>query len=718
MRPMLRGGSLFLGTLLVFIGGTWPVGVAHAAGPPEISAAWVTDVNATAARLRTTVNPNGFSTTARFEYITAAAYQANVEAAKDGFTGALKAPPASSIALGSGTAPVTPAAQQLSGLKSSTAYRYQLVAGNSATAPGVVKSPTRTFTTSEIAPVFGLPDNRGWEMVSPADNNGGAVEGPEVTFGGGVYQAAAQGSAVTYTSASSFATPFGSPGASQYVGRRVASGWTTENVTLPLLSGEYGDDPDGVPYQLFATDLSRALHHNGRRCAEAESCPRSFSLRDSASGALMTSSAQDGLAFGGANPDLSQVVLEGDDLYRWSGGSLEPINFKPGELTTSPGAEIAAEGGAVSADGSRVYWTVDGNVYLRNGAQSVQVDEALAGGGEFQVASSDGGVAYLTKGEHLYRYLVATDALTDLTPDGGVEGVLGASADGSRVYYLSGAGLFLWSGGTTTEVAADADASNYPPTSGTARVSADGQYLVFLSGTDLTGYDNDGATEVFRYVAAGDSLACISCNPTGERPLGPSTIPGAFANGTAYDAYKPRAMTAGANRVYFDSFDSLASQDTNNDRDVYQWQAQGSGTCVKAGGCINLISSGRSEDGARFIDASASGDDVFFTTDGSLVYNDPGSVDLYDARVGGGFPVPPTVIPCNGDACQPLPGEPEDPTPGTLLVRPDGNPPLRFPGEGNKKNGGKKKNGKKGKGKKKGGKGAKKQAKRNRGGRR
>jgi len=34
-------------------------------------------------------------------------------------------------------------------------------------------------------------------------------------------------------------------------------------------------------------------------------------------------------------------------------------------------------------------------------------------------------------------------------------------------------------------------------------------------------------------------------------------------------------------------------------------------------------------------------------------------------------------IVCVGDSCQPLPAEPEDPTPGTLVPNP-GNPPLRF----------------------------------------
>jgi len=39
---------------------------------------------------------------------------------------------------------------------------------------------------------------------------------------------------------------------------------------------------------------------------------------------------------------------------------------------------------------------------------------------------------------------------------------------------------------------------------------------------------------------------------------------------------------------------------------------------------------------------------------------------------------PSEPIPCEEDACQPLPSPPEDPTPGTLVPGP-GNPPVHFP---------------------------------------
>lgn len=43
-----------------------------------------------------------------------------------------------------------------------------------------------------------------------------------------------------------------------------------------------------------------------------------------------------------------------------------------------------------------------------------------------------------------------------------------------------------------------------------------------------------------------------------------------------------------------------------------------------------------------------------------------------------------SAIPCEEDACQPLPPPPEDPTPGTLVPS-EGNPPVYFPKQHNKR---------------------------------
>lgn len=272
-----------------------------------------------------------------------------------------------------------------------------------------------------------LPDGRGWEMVSPVDKNGGDIAPPGPALGEGVAQAAAGGQSVAFPSRTSFGEAAGAPLVSQYVARRTAGGWVTDNVTPPKPApGPYEADP----FLRFSADLSRA------------------------------------------------VLAIGPDYYEWREGPLTQISAA-GEWGTLP-----------------------------------------------------------------------------------------------------------------------------PP------------------------------------------------------------------------PYEPRAISSNGRREFFDTQAALVSEDTNNDSDVYEREERGEGSCTKAGGCVFLISSGRAEGGATFVDASADGSDVFFLTDGSLVPQDPGSVDLYDARVGGGFPAPPSPIPCVGDDCQPLPHEPEDPTPGTLRSH-AGNPAPR-----------------------------------------
>jgi hypothetical protein len=697
---------------------------AEAVGEPAIDAAWVTDVTSTSANLRASINANGLSTTYRFEYVTQAAFEAS------GFAGATKAPLSGAALLGSAITPLL-VVQHAGGLSPTTTYRYRVVATNSASPPGGTIGPEHALTTQENGLVFHLPDSRGWEMVSPADKNGGAIAAPGALFGGGDLQAAAGGGVITYGSSTSFGETAGSPPASQYVSRRGASGWATQNVSAPLDSAAYGDEPDGAPYRLFSPDLRQGLLFGGLPCrGSLPGCPAptpvlpgsgappgymAYYRRDGAGGytSLLTaadlahtavSSEAFTVSLAAASPDLTHVVLSScakltanaievpaapgecfpaaQNLYEWSGGGLTLVNLKPGDPTGTAGATIAAPIGAVSESGARVYWTDDasGNLYMREGIQTYPVDES--GEASFQTAAADGSVAFFLVGEHLHRYDAVAKAGTDLTPGGGVVGVLGASADGSYVYYQDAGGLKLWHGGTTTTVAPGANAakaSDYLTSSGTARVSADGLHLAFLSDVELNHFDNAGRSELYLYGpppgGGAARLLCASCNPTGERPQGSTSIPGALVNGGTA-AYKPRVLSADGTRLFFDSSDVLVVGDSDSRPDVYQWEAQGTGDCNRPLGCVGIISGGRS-DGGSFVDASADGSDVYFLTGEALVSTDPGSTDLYDARVGGGFAIPQSPIACIGDACQALPSPPDDPTPGTLTKN-SGNPPLQY----------------------------------------
>ena len=116
---------------------------------------------------------------------------------------------------------------------------------------------------------------------------------------------------------------------------------------------------------------------------------------------------------------------------------------------------------------------------------------------------------------------------------------------------------------------------------------------------------------------------------------------------------------------------------------MYEWERNGAGSCSQSAGCIYLISGSLSDDEAFLIDASASGSDVFFTSRAELVPQDRGeAVEVYDARVGGGFPEVSQA--CTGTGCQgvppaPRPSRPPPASPSTApgTSRPPPAPPAK-----------------------------------------
>lgn len=202
--------------------------------------------------------------------------------------------------------------------------------------------------------------------------------------------------------------------------------------------------------------------------------------------------------------------------------------------------------------------------------------------------------------------------------------------------------------------------------------------------------------EIYLYDATADGgagkLLCASCNPSGTRPVGIDIQAKIHDTGQVWVAaqipgwenilYASRVLSEDGSRLFFESTDTLSPRDTNGVGDVYEWEEPGHGSCTEAsdsysklnGGCVSLISSGQSPRDSEFIDASPSGEDVFFATLSSLVPQDSGLVDIYDARVDGGFAPPPgTPAACEGEACQSPPAPPLDLTPGSLSFSGAGN---------------------------------------------
>jgi hypothetical protein len=143
--------------------------------------------------------------------------------------------------------------------------------------------------------------------------------------------------------------------------------------------------------------------------------------------------------------------------------------------------------------------------------------------------------------------------------------------------------------------------------------------------------------------------------------------------------YQPRVISDDGSRVFFDSIEPLVPRDDNGFVDVYEWERAGSGSCREAqssvtGGCVFLLSGGQSTDNSYLIDASASGDDVFFVSRADLVRSDRGDGDvLYDARVGGVEPL--AEGSCSGAGCQGAPPAPPIfSTPASVTFEGNGNP--------------------------------------------
>jgi NHL repeat len=244
-----------------------------------------------------------------------------------------------------------------------------------------------------------------------------------------------------------------------------------------------------------------------------------------------------------------------------------------------------------------------------------------------------------------------------------------------------------------------------------ARVSPNGRYLVFDSDRSLTGYDNADAVsgrpdeEVFRYDLTGDRLVCVSCNPTGARPVGvddarqsllvdrphawleesrtgpTGTEEGHWLAGNlptwqehmkGGGTYQPRSLLDDG-RVFFNSPDGLVPQATNGLEDVYEYEPPAgpgmpaSDSCTtssatyspRSDGCVSLVSSGTSSGESVFYDASENGNDVFFLTTAKLAGEDYDTgLDVYDAHVcSSGAPCRTEVVgspPCtSGDSCKP-----------------------------------------------------------------
>jgi hypothetical protein len=237
----------------------------------------------------------------------------------------------------------------------------------------------------------------------------------------------------------------------------------------------------------------------------------------------------------------------------------------------------------------------------------------------------------------------------------------------------------------------------------TARVSPNGRFVAFMSQRGLTGYDNEDLSseksgerldeEVFLYDSSAQRLTCVSCDPTGARPTGvldeefsgeglgllvdrvrawvgqwlAGSIPGWTAQSISTALVQSRYLND-EGRLFFDSADALVpnvrvrtrreevkgASESVGVENVYEYEPAGVGGCEGGSGCVGLISSGASANESAFLEATPSGNDVFFLTAAQLLPQDTDTAfDIYDARA------------CTpASPCQSLPSQPAAPCSG------------------------------------------------------
>ncbi len=669
-------------------------------GAPVVDSEFATSAGSASATVEATVTPLGFDTTCQVQYVDGATFQGS------GYAGA-SAVPCEPSDLGSSFANRT-VDVHLSGLAAGTTFHFRFVTSNSA---GTTDGPDHAFATE--APSSGLPDGRAYEMVTPPNKD----PGEPYRFG---EVAATEGGALAFFSFSALPGSLFSTGF--YLATRGGEAWSSQSLVPPQSSEETAGASEFVGPEAYSSDLSKLVLADGFNQAsggghdepalvpgEPQGVQNLF-VRDNTNGSYQLVSLNPVAGspaeanFDASSADLGHVVFDesaqltadapagNDNLYDWSGGSVRLVSGAAGATIAGPGGSPTANVlHAVSADGTRIFFQAEGNLYVRkDDTETVQVDAAHGagpgGGGQFRIASADGSQVFFTddasagltgdtipgSGQNLYRFDVESGQLTDLTPAGeaSVQGVSGAGEDGAYVYFVakgtlaSGAtagqpNLYVYHGGSLQFIASFGE--SFPETCTweafclTAKVSADGTHIAFNSDRSLTAVDTAGLTQVYLYDATAGTLVCASCSRNGTRPSGVAyiEISNPMNQFSQRQNYLSRNLSADGSRLFFDTTQALVSSDSNERQDVYEYEQDGTGSCQTAGGCVFLLSSGTGSDDAYFVNASVSGSDVFIYTSQQLLAQDIDSApDIYDVRVNGGLPAPATPAECSGDACR------------------------------------------------------------------
>jgi len=244
----------------------------------------------------------------------------------------------------------------------------------------------------------------------------------------------------------------------------------------------------------------------------------------------------------------------------------------------------------------------------------------------FTAMSPDGETVYLTTDEHLVPDSGGADAGNDIyavnlrraipgsglpkppaitcvsceaggSPNSAAAQYVGQSGDGSHVFFTVAGALYTYSAQGVKQIASAADAVESPV------FSNDGRYTVASTAEAIAPNDADGSPDLYLF-SEGAAPQLI-------------TIPESSAE------YHARAVSDAGNRILYEA-------DTNGASLIDEWSS-GEQTQISPIGTKNDVVLGAT--GPEL-------EDIFFRLNQALIPADRngGTTDIYDARVGGGFP--------------------------------------------------------------------------------
>jgi hypothetical protein len=501
--------------------------------------------------------------------------------------------------------------------------------------------------------------------------------------------------------------------------------WETAAAHSPNV--ELGTGPPGGPYTTAASIPLGAFGTFGWVAASEDFSKLIIATYDRTLAGHNTGTTSGADLYEYSNGELRQVNTVGTCGAAVVAGGAE----EAGKQSTTEQAMTSSRR-SVSADGSRVFFeAVPGSacsqpthLYMRVGGTEVRdlgtyhFDAANASGTQLLVDRGNGSAQEYI----LYDTGSATASplFTLKEPKAPGTGAL-VSTDFNVIYVVSKEHLTPEAPPPAGESSPAAYLYRYDIASGTLRfelpqigllheVSPDGRYVYGtgqVPGLPAGALDADRneqsldpgihAQQAFVFDSAENVVECVSCaSPFNPEPKFSATVIGGEEQGvrdTANGSPPKIALANNGDYAFFDTPAALVPSDVNGElepeepsgahpnptislsTDVYEWRRAGVDGCSHLQGCVSLISSGQAGYLVTLLGASESGRDVFFTTRSQLGPNDnDNSLDIYDARIGGGEPPPPPrPIECEGAACSTPAAAPNDSTPSSFTFSGAGN---------------------------------------------